>query len=140
MIMPTIEAHHGYEILNCPLDQAWFGNHLGRCFGYGFSASEIVRFDCHRAVLGLLGHLRGPSIGEQEGAFCSLERGLIVARSAQTGTAPQRGGHCDRASAGLVRDPNAWSIASRLRKVSGHGREFRMGDVVFECRTNFAIL
>jgi hypothetical protein len=31
------------------------------------------------------------------------------------------------------RAPNAWSIASRLRKVSGHGREFRMGDVVFEC-------
>jgi hypothetical protein len=92
------------------------------------------------AILGFWGHWHGvarPSIGEQAECFPSL-RGPNCRQAGPNRDRPQKRGHCGRACVGLVRAPNAWSIASRLRKVSGHGRKFRMGDAVFECRRSFA--
>ena len=41
----------------------------------GFSASEIVRFDCHRVRVGLLGHGQGCCAARSKAsAFCSPRR------------------------------------------------------------------
>ena len=88
--MPTIQPHHGYEILNCPLGQQRSGNLVGRSlFRLWFSASEIVRFDCHRAVFWAFGAFARPVNWRAGACFLLPERGLILATLAQTGAARQ---------------------------------------------------
>jgi hypothetical protein len=88
--MAAIRGGYGYEFLIRPVGQKRPVNLAGRSlFRLGFSASEIVRFDCHEMPFGILGMgimLPGPGGWRARRVLSApLEWDLIVANRAPLG-------------------------------------------------------